>query len=113
VGKTRFGSNKRVHSLQFILIYIYNTIYCNTFLRFAGTKMGWEQAKVDALLLPLLKRLNSEQRSLTDFWKKVPAQKEAPARGIKSKRIRNVVARLKNGMIQSCSRLQLNSKHNS
>lgn len=67
----------------------------NTPCRFAFERINWDQTKVDSLLLPLLRRLNSEQKLITHYLGRSPLSQEPPPpqKSIKSKRIRNVVAR--------------------
>jgi len=69
--------------------------------------MGWSSQKVDELLLPVLKRLhvaatgtNKGQQKITQFCSRPlprPFQEQgAPRKGIKSRRVRNAVTRIKN-----------------
>ena len=72
--------------------------------------MGWSQEKVDEILLPVLKRMNAResqrQRKITQFLPSLPSSSSSPSlasptkqrRSIKSRRIRNVVARLTAGV---------------
>lgn len=64
--------------------------------------MGWSQEKVDEILLPVLKRMNAResqtQKKITQFMSSLPSPSKQK-RTIKSKRIRNVVARLTAGSI--------------
>ena len=66
--------------------------------------MRWNQDKVDDILLPVLKRMNMResqtQKKITQFLAPAPILTSLPTkqkRAIKSKRIRNVVARLTTG----------------
>ena len=73
-------------------------------------KMGWSQEKVDEMLLPVLKRINAResqrQQKITQFLLSLPSSSSSPSlasptkqrRAIKSRRIRNVVARLTAGV---------------
>ena len=69
-------------------------------LRFASEKIGWDQVKVDSSLLPVLKRMNartSHQQPITHYMPRaLPDVSPQQRKGIKSRRIRNVVARLTN-----------------
>ena len=73
--------------------------------RFAFEKMGWSQERVDDLLLPVLKRMNAResqtQKKITEFLPAIgptsPPASVKQRRAIKSRRIRNVVARLTTG----------------
>ena len=75
--------------------------------------MGWSQDKVDELLLPVIKRMNARdsqtQKKITQFMPAITTTSPSSSssgrkRVIKSKRIRNVVARLTAGrsMIVQC-----------
>ena len=79
------------------LIFYY---YVLTLLRFASEKIGWDQIKVDSSLLPVLKRMNartSHQQPITHYLPRaLPDVGPLQRKGIKSRRIRNVVARLTN-----------------
>lgn len=80
--------------------------------------MGWNQEKVDEILLPVLKRMNAResqrQQKITQFLPSLPSTSSSSLsltspgtkqrRSIKSRRIRNVVARLTAGTIMNvCS----------
>lgn len=90
---------------------------CRSFKRFTFEKMGWRQEKVDEILLPVLKRMNAResqrQPKITQFLPSLPSSSSSSPpslasltkqrRSIKSKRIRNVVARLTAGMLYNAS----------
>ena len=67
--------------------------------------MGWTQEKVDEILLPVLKRVNAResqtQKKITEFLPTIgpTSPPNRQKRVIKSRRIRNVVARLTAGIV--------------
>ena len=70
--------------------------------RYALDKMGWAQDKVDEVLLPVLKRMNTKepQKKISHYFSSSPSssgsglQQQQQRKSIKSQRIRNVVASL-------------------
>ena len=71
-------------------------LYCS----FAESRIGWKEEKVNEVLLPVLKKMNakdSTQTKVTQFFTKSTAPQSTATRGkaIKSRRIRNAIARIR------------------
>lgn len=63
---------------------------------FGESRIGWSVDKVNQLLLPVLKRINSKgtaQPKITQFFTK-EGPKIHPSKAIQSRRLRNAVARI-------------------
>ena len=67
--------------------------------------MGWSVEKVDELLLPMMKRMNTKLRAqpqITQFFPNLPKIHQRKA--IESRRVRNAVTRIRNqGGVSVCA----------
>jgi hypothetical protein len=60
--------------------------------KFMSGHVGWNQDRVDSVLLPVLKRTSDRERRITSYF--TPSLPNALSPTITSKRLRNVVARI-------------------